>query len=252
MTLTVTFFLVFASAAIAHAVLSPVLGPWTKQHSVDVEVSWANESAGLVQVVVGGTASPIVVEVGGDQLFVIMRPNMPAWALPPRGGGGACVDIGAGEAYAFIDPTGELVMVLSDANGAVPLEAGMRLHWQSFSFRFVPRLRDAPSDGLLAPIDLPYSIARGDDGQVTLSLWTTPWAPTLPTRELEFTSVLPKRARPSRSITTCLAVNIPQWSAHCQLHIATCGSVTLKCAGGMQNPVMLPAGDRALTYVSSP
>lgn len=244
----VAFFLLFICASFAHAVLSPVLGPWTKQHAVNVDVTWANESAGLVEISIGATAEPIVVEVSDDVLFVIQRPGMPNWALPAGGGGGACIDVGPAMAHVWFDPTGELLLQLSSPTGVVPLDVGMRLHWRAFTFRLLPGLRSLPLTQTLLPVAVPFTTARGDDGQVTLSLRMTQWTPPTLTRELEFSTALPKSARPSRTVETCIAVDTPQWNALCQLHLATCGSVTLKCPAGMQNPVMLPAIDRAVTY----
>jgi len=246
---SLTLIIVLFCAALASAVLSPVLGPWTVRHAVDVRVTWANESAGLVQVDVGATATPVVVEVDGDVLFVIQRPAMPAWAVPLNGAGGVVVDMGAGLARVWLDPTGEILVTLTNPGGNVALTAGMQLHWRAFSFRFVPQLRAAPARATLLPAALPYSVARGDDRQVTLSLWTTAWAPTGVTRELEFSTVLPKSARPAHTVTTWITANLPAWNALCQLTIASCGSVTLKCAGGMANPTTLPAGDTGITYV---
>jgi hypothetical protein len=230
---------------------APVIGPWATGSTVDVAITWANQSAGLVEVSVGGTRAPLTVTAGGQHLFVIQPPGLPPWALPPSGGGGVCVDVGAGTAYVYMEPTGQLIAMMIDDMGTTMLVPGMQLHWRAFRFRFVPQLRALAPTGVLAPVGLPYLVTRGNDGQTTLSLWTTPWQPatTNVMTELEFASLLlPKSARPTATTRACVAVNTPAWSARCELQLAACGTVTLVCPGGMQNPVLLPAGDRAVTY----
>lgn len=248
LTSTVALVLLFC-VTFASAVLSPVIGPWTPKHTVDVGVTWANESAGLVQVTIGGTAAPIVVEVEGQVLFVITPPDLPAWAVPPHGGGGACIDTGAGMAHVWFDPTGELLGMLTNASGYMPLQVGMALRWRAFSFRFVPQLRSFPPTGLLQPMALPFLVSHANDGQVTLSLQGTQWPPPAPAQTLEFDTLLPDDARPKRSVTAHVPVNTPAWNALCQLNIEPCGNVVLKCAGCMLSIIQLPSMDRAITYL---
>lgn len=249
--------------AVAVAIPSTLVGPWTASPVVDVTAMDLEE--GLVQVTIGALDPPRRTDVAGlDSILVATTPAiLPVWTTPSNGGGSRVVDTSIGPARVWLTPAGGVLLQLVTPDGPVVFPTGKDLGWKEpLVLRFFPQLRSRPVDfslTILPPVDPGCSQATAipvralpavDCDAVVLELASTEWCwPNLSyeTQVVHFGSLLPAAYRPKEVMRAGVVVNLPAWSSLCDLVLRPCGRVALECANNMTTPVTFD-GDQTVIY----